>query len=929
MWMINCILLIIGSVAAVFGISFLIRNREATGNLCFYIFFYGMSSALWCISYGLLGLCDDLSICNAIRRCGIAGIDLFLGTELFLASEMCGVGRNIQKTLKLSAIVMAVLDLCIYGQSGVDLFIRKSGWTTWYANPAYHANRLFHAFFMLYYTLILFLCALAWVKLNKLKRLRNFFFMVFCSNFLLLFFSIPDFLFPVLGREAVSTSGIGGALCATVMWYGATQLSSFDIRMGNIRDRLLDFIKAGVIVFDMDRQIAFMNQYARQLASAAEPGRQGLSAFFELDEAMAETMFACSIQDIDTRRLWNPQKNKAYSVRMSAVKDNFDEPYCYLCVFVDVTEEVEAISKFKVASHAKSRFLAQMSHEIRTPINAVLGMNEMILRESKDKDVLEYAENIDSAGNTLLSLINSILDFSKIEDGKMALVPVTYDVASFINDLVHSIIQRAEAKGLRLELEIDPELPCALVGDDVRLSQIIMNLLTNAVKYTETGTVTLKIKTRYVVGNRVRIFVSVKDTGIGIKKEDLGRLFESFERLDEIRNHNIEGTGLGISIVTSLLDMMGSQLRVESNHGEGSVFYFTIEQEIANAAPIGDYEKRLQTSSSTRKQDDVIHAPGARILLVDDNAMNLKVARNLLKLCGIQPDMAASGAETIEAMRRKTYDIVFLDHMMPGMDGVDTLHELAKNQLVPACTTMIALTANAVVGAREFYLNAGFRDYLSKPIQIRELVEKLLTYLPESAYGEKEPDGQGDSMESAPKSDEIDSLEFVPDGAEDSLEFAPEIDAVDSLEFAPEIDTADSLEFAPDLPEDEVSGTGSASGIPSDADRLLSIGIDKAVGMQYCADDAEFYQEVLEEFFATLEDRLQTLDHLFHDRNWHEYDVLVHALKSNAKTIGALAVSEQARALEEAAHQEDAAFLEAHHGALLSDCRSMQQALGK
>lgn len=383
------------------------------------------------------------------------------------------------------------------------------------------------------------------------------------------------------------------------------------------------------------------------------------------------------------------------------------------------------------ASRAKSRFLAQMSHEIRTPINAVLGMNEMILRKSEDEEILEYSQNIDSAGNTLLALINSILDFSKIEDGKMDIIPVNYDTSALINGVVNSIRQRAEAKGLSFVLDIDETLPCTLYGDDVRVSQVMMNLLTNAVKYTEKGSVTFSMKSESRTGDKIIILVSVKDTGMGIREEDIDKLSVSFERLDEQKNRNIEGTGLGMSIVKSLLELMGSRICVESTYGEGSLFYFSLEQGIVDEKPIGDMKQSIAKGASKKKGEDLISAPDARVLVVDDNKMNIKVAANLLKLCSITPDSVLSGEEAIEKMEKNTYDIVLLDHMMPKMDGIETLAELRKRELIPEGTKVIVLTANAVVGAKEEYLAAGFDDYLSKPMEIKELVEALVKYLPE------------------------------------------------------------------------------------------------------------------------------------------------------------------------------------------------------
>ena len=380
------------------------------------------------------------------------------------------------------------------------------------------------------------------------------------------------------------------------------------------------------------------------------------------------------------------------------------------------------------ANKAKSDFLADMSHEIRTPINAVLGMNEMILRESKDEQILEYSTNIKSAGNTLLSIINNILDFSKIEDGKMTLVPAEFDTAEFITNLVNTISERARAKGLEFVTEIDESVPSKLYGDDVRISQIVMNLLTNAVKYTERGSVTLRMKNNGITDGSVKLRVEVSDTGIGIKDEDLSKLFESFKRIEEKRNRHIEGTGLGISIVCKLLAMMDSKLEVESQYAIGSTFGFNLKLRVTDPEPVGKYEEKRKSVLS-HDEEAHIYAPKARILVTDDNGMNLKVAINFMKIFGITPVTCSSGAETIELMRQEKFDIVFLDHMMPNMDGIETLKVL-KDEALLGGAVVIALTANAVVGAEAQYLSAGFDGYLSKPITVNDIEKTLKKYLP-------------------------------------------------------------------------------------------------------------------------------------------------------------------------------------------------------
>ena len=888
MWIINCLLLIAGTTAAICGLGFYVRNKKAPGRMRFYIFSYGICAAIWCLFFGLIGFCDDPALCNIFRKIGDIGVVSFLITETFLVTDISGADKRIADVCKAISIVLGAVDYLFFSQDKVNTFVRVGNWTTWVANPEGALNRAVHSGYIALTFVILFSLAIVWFRNNKLKRLRRFLHFVFVSNFTMLFFTLPDTFLPAMGKPAVATSGIGAALCAIVMWYGASQLGSFDIRLGNLRDRLFDFIEAGVVVLDTNQQIALMNRFAAKRVQSAGQRGTAIEEYIDISKEDARALLAASVNEIVTARLRNIKKTTTYSVRLSAVKDNYGEVFCYICVLLDVTEEVEAVSRYEIASRAKSRFLAQMSHEIRTPINAVLGMNEMILRESEDRDILEYASNIDSAGKTLLSLINSILDFSKIEDGKMEIVPVRYDTASLINDLYHSIIQRADAKGVAFVMDVDESLPCALIGDDVRISQVIMNLLTNAVKYTEKGSVTLSIRAAERNAGRIKLSVSVRDTGIGIRQADMARLFVSFERLDEVRNHSIEGTGLGISIVKSLLDMMGSSLQVESEYGAGSVFSFVIEQEVSDETPIGDYEKRQKESSVHRDNESVIYAPNARILVVDDNDMNLKVARNLLKLCGIKPEEAASGTETISLMKQNTYDIVFLDHMMPGMDGIETLHRLLEEKLVPENTVMIALTANAVVGARESYLAEGFADYLSKPIEIRHLVEKLRAWLPERAYGDS---GAGCSSAVAEVGDET-IFEFEPEDEE----------APDSFDCA--------------TPK-------TAYGIEG----LEAAGIDASAGLGYCAHDEMLYYEMLDDFIASCGGKLLELEHLLLDENWHGYEVAVHAIKSNLKMIGAVSVCEQARELEEAAERSNIGYIKQHHEGLTQNVRYLIEAI--
>ncbi len=331
----------------------------------------------------------------------------------------------------------------------------------------------------------------------------------------------------------------------------------------------------------------------------------------------------------------------------------------------------------------------------------------------------------------LLSLVNDVLDFSKIENGKMDIIPADYKPSSMINDLVTMFNPRVVEKGLELKTDIMENVPSVLRGDDVRIRQIISNLLSNAIKYTHKGSVTLTVRSE-VEGPKCILYVSVKDTGIGVREEDRQRLFESFRRVDESRNRSIQGTGLGLSITLRLLELMGSSLELESNYGEGSDFSFRLVQDVVDATPIGNLQKQLE---GKEKQADVyresFEAPQARILVVDDNKMNLMVVKGLLKHSRMQIDTVMSGQECLNKVETNRYDIIFMDHMMPEMDGMETvrrLHEMTENK--SATARIVALTANAVVGAKEMYLAAGFDDFLAKPIRGAQLEKMILHYLP-------------------------------------------------------------------------------------------------------------------------------------------------------------------------------------------------------
>lgn len=413
----------------------------------------------------------------------------------------------------------------------------------------------------------------------------------------------------------------------------------------------------------------------------------------------------------------------------------------FIIEFFDVTREQEYVhsiehsnemlkaaeEKARKASAAKDEFLSSMSHEIRTPINTILGMNEMIGRKSKDDEISGYSRDIEHSGKLLLSIINDVLDFSKIEAGKMQLYPAPFDTLSLFSDAVSLLDERAPLKGLSVSLDISPDIPATLVGDDVRLRQIIMNLITNAVKYTSEGSVSLTAKAESLPEeNCVSLLVSVSDTGTGISREDGEKIFTEFSRVGSVKNRHIEGTGLGLAISKNLALSMGGDIVFESEVGKGSVFTVELPLEVADITPMGELSKKGM-GVKKKAYKPLFKAPDVRILAVDDNAMNLTVIKELLSETEMTIDTAKDGHEALELTREGKYDVILMDHMMPYLDGIETFKMLRDEEGNPnRSTPVIALTANAVSGSKEKYLSEGFSDYISKPVDPEVLEEKLL-----------------------------------------------------------------------------------------------------------------------------------------------------------------------------------------------------------
>lgn len=517
-------------------------------------------------------------------------------------------------------------------------------------------------------------------------------------------------------------------------------------------------------------------------------------------------------------------------------------------------KEKRSQQEAEAANMAKSSFLANMSHEIRTPINAILGMNEMILREEKDPAIRGYAGNIQASGNSLLSIVSDVLDISKIESGKLEIIPVDYEVNSLISDCCNMAAGRAKAKELELLVECADNVPMKLCGDETHIRQIIVNLLTNAVKYTEKGTVKLIVSGRFTDGGFV-LKVDVSDTGIGIAEENLPQLFTQFQRFDLQRNRNIEGTGLGLSIVKRLCDLMSGTITARSVLGSGSTFTVELPQKVVDSTPCGGVNLNY-SAGAEHEYHHSFEAPEAKILAVDDLPVNLLVIANLLKETRIKIDTAGSGRECLDKCSQQKYDLILMDHMMPEMDGVQTFEKLHGDKSSPNFETpVIMLTANALAGMREQYMDVGFADYVSKPVRGAKLEEAIRRNLPESL--------------TKPASPEIpaEAVSTEPSGFADICGAVPELNVNAAL--------------------------------------------------QYCCGSAELLNDLLHDF--TENDHFSDLKAAFEEKRWEDYRRHAHSLKSTSLMIGLTGLSERARASELALKGGCTEFAELNHDSLIEE----------
>ena len=865
---INCLAVVFSTIIAICGISYFMREKNA-GALRYYMLVMGFFGALWSGGYGIMGFTETGEAAAVFRAVGLVGVVGFMMTEALMIAYMVELPKWLFRAYAMIFGIFAVVDLYFFIPDQ-HTFVRLNGRMCYYSTNSF--GRMVHSIFLAFVAVTMIAMAILWVHKEKPKRQSYYVRAAILANIAILFSIIPDTILPMLGKPSFPSSAYGMFLTYMITWFWATRFNAFSITVGNLSQYIYESANTAILIFDEYFRLVLANPYGQELLGIKKIENQKLMQLFQGTDAESGRIKDGILRDNKgVAELVSVHGAISCSLNFSLARDFHDDPYCIVCFVYDLTKEKNMLEEVVRANEAKSQFLANMSHEIRTPINGILGMDSVLLKECHDENLREYAKNIQSAGQSLLSIINDILDISKIESGKMEILTIRYQLFSVLNDCYNLTKIKLQNKPVSFIMQINEKLPSWLYGDEVRIRQIINNFLSNAVKYTKEGNITFELDFEEKTDEQILLVITVRDTGIGIKEEDLGKLFESFTRIEEKRNRNIEGTGLGLNLTKNLVNLMGGEVFAESTYGKGSCFTAKIPQKIADAKPMGDFGKRYQQYLSTSDDDKLSFlAPDAKILVVDDVTMNLKVVEGLLKATKIQIDTAVSGSECLECVKTTPYQMIFLDHMMPEMDGLETLEHMKNLADNPnAQTPVIMLTANAIVGAKEEYIEAGFTDYLTKPIRETELLEMILKYLPEELVCEN--GGQG--IEKSQDAQDMEQPEAGGEGAEP-------LQRLEQLE-----------------------------------------GLDVKTGLTYCMNEEDFYIEMLQEFLQA--DKASQLKHFLAEEDWDNYRTTVHALKSTSLTIGAAHLSGEAKALEMAAKEGNMDYIRSHHDGVMDEYKEL------
>ena len=804
-------------------------------------------SAIWSVSFWGMNIQREPENAHIFRAIGLLGVFFYLIIAQLFVCYLTGTLKAYYFPIGIISLVGFVIYFFIIQKGQVTYELYEIG-------MSYRFNQGFWA-----YAYIVFCIAVAVNILISIvymffhvsrKRLRVLAGKLLLMEGIIVLGMILDILMPLFGGPAYYASTIGQSMGILITNRTITFINRSRITVDNMSSYVYSSLTTPVFVFDENYKLQLLNDVAGEFIGVQETdiGNASIASLFSAQ--VDENLFLNSGQkNVDV--ICN--NNQVHcNISISKIFDDYYDVIGYIVAVTDLSERYEyttkleqAIKEAESANQAKTTFLANMSHEIRTPMNAVIGFAELVLKKEISKEVREYVEGIRLASRNLLAIINDILDITKIESGKMEIIPAKYYIADLLDDVSLIIFQQAKKKGLDFVMKTDEQVPTQLYGDKVRLRGVLINILNNAVKYTKEGTVSFEVKVLPQTADTVLLSFIISDTGIGIRPEDQKVLFQSFSRFDQKLHYGVEGSGLGLAIANGYITLMGGKIIVDSVYGKGSVFTVNVEQKIIDATPL----KRQFTIDRTKEDAPepcqlTIH--DTRVLVVDDNHINLLVIKGLMESYGLSVDTAPGGAEAIERCRETHYQLVFMDQMMPEMNGIEAMQRI--REIDPYYATggegkIIVLTADAIRGARETLLKKGFDEYLGKPMNLRQLERLLVLYLP---------------------SDKI-SI---------STRFPKEEDHNKLTEGSGKMDI-DYLH----------------KNLPS---------FDIALGLRNCGGEISDYLEILKINYEYGNKSLDELETLLTKKDYENYTIKIHSMKSTTKNMGAMSVSDMARKQEEA-----------------------------
>lgn len=828
-----------------------------------------ISSAIWSLGFFEVILQTDPNLAYYWRAFGMIGVFSYLIVVQMIVCQLSNVKRSVCIGMEIFSFSGVLIYFFVIQKEQVIYELGEIGMTYRFKPGLWNNVYIAYSIIM---ALNMFWLIIHMIKYGKEKRLKVLGWKFLAGESIIIFGMLFDTVFPLIGRWAIPGSTIGQFIALLTLYRAISFTNRSRLTITNMSEFIYYSLAMPVLVYDSGHKLQILNDAARSFFEIEEGQTEdmGIGQLFELYEE--ETFaFESNRRDVDAIC----RNNHLYcSLAINRIYDDYGDHIGYIIIVTDLSERMKTVQKLEEAkreaenaNQAKSTFLANMSHEIRTPMNAIIGFSELVLKMDISDEVRAHVEDIKWSSRNLLAIINDILDISKIESGKMELVPGKYYMSVLLKDVSLIITAQAMAKGLSFQMKVDNTIPNRLYGDKVRIRGILINILNNAVKYTKEGSVTFEVSVIEKNAEKVKLEFKVSDTGVGIRPEDQKSLFKSFEQLDRKVHYGVEGSGLGLAISNGYVTLMGGEIKVSSIYGKGSVFTVILEQEIVDPAPMDeDYShEEEQKNGSTL---GTMQISGVQVLVVDDNMVNLRVADGILNSYGLLVDTASSGNEAIELCRKKKYHLIFMDQMMPEMDGVETMKQIrAENQYYAAGgeSKIIVLTADAISGARKQLMEKGFDEYLGKPMNLKQIERLLVRFLPPEKIEIQITDKKKDDSQKA-KTEDINYIKGVLSGVE----------------------------------------------------------IEK--GISNCGEDVSDYLKVLKIAYDYGEKQLEELERMQKQQDYENYTIKIHSMKSTTMNMGAVELSNMAKAQEMAGREGNYSYIDEHMKPFLAEYRIL---LGK